>query len=94
MPPERIAVVFPEIEAAWAAVERAAPGELAMLFVDKPAKVWESLTRSSRAYALARGEKHIPSDGVGHDARDALTVPIFPPPDVPRPEPVAAEHGT
>jgi cyanophycinase len=93
MPAERITIVFKEIDAAWAAVERAAPGELAMFFVDKPAKVWESLTRSSRTQALTKHDGHLPArDSHETEGHDGILVPLYMPASAPQPITVESIH--
>jgi cyanophycin synthetase len=91
MPAERITIVLKELDAAWAAVEHAAPGELALLFVDKPAKIWESLTRSSRTQSLTKHDGHLHAPA-SHDnaAHDGILVPLHLPASAP--QPIAVEN--
>lgn len=43
MPPDCITTVWDELESSVAVIERARPGELVVLMVDSPKRVWESL---------------------------------------------------
>ena len=51
LPPHEVRVVLDEVEAAHATVDHAGPGDLAVIFVTRPAVIWEEMSR--RAARLA-----------------------------------------
>jgi hypothetical protein len=66
LPAERVHVVLDELAAAHAAIDRAAPGDLVVIFVDRVKLLWESLKERAAPAASGPVTTHQIPNGLGN----------------------------